>query len=445
MASAYAAFCGPARSSQRSVVTSVSGTSTTSSSFKILGTIPGMAHREASGSRPVINDVAAFSAWPVFGDEEVSAAVRVLKSGKVNYWTGTEGHSFEDEFAGYVGTRHAVALANGTVALEAALLGIGFQAGDEAIVTPRSFVASASSVALAGGTPIFADVDRKSGNLDPIAVEQAISPRTRAIIAVYLAGRPCEMDSLSRIARDRNIPLIEDCAQAHGAKHRGRRLGSIGTVGTWSFCQDKIITTAGEGGMITTSDADVWRRVWEHKDHGKSYDRVFNQIHPSGYRWIHEGIGTNWRMTEVQSAIGRVMLRKLDDLVARRRANAKILDDRLAESAALRVEPPAPHEESSYYKYYFYVRQEYLKSGWSRNRIMDEVTALGIPCYSGSCSELYREASFLRRGLGPPAPLPVAKELGESSLMLLVDPTLDDWAMNRAADAVNSVMRDATR
>lgn len=404
-----------------------------------------MGHSVKEVLPPCRNEPHFFAHWPVFGEDEISAATSVLASGKVNYWTGNEGRSFENEFSEFAGTERAVALANGTLALEAALIGIGFQPGDEAIVTPRSFVASASPVVLAGGIPIFVDVDRKSGNLDPKAVERAISPRTRAIIAVHLGGRPCDMDALTAIAESRNIALIEDCAQAHGARYRGRCVGSIGIVGAWSFCQDKIMSTAGEGGMLTTSDETIWRRVWEYKDHGKSFERVHRQDHASGYRWVHDGIGTNWRMTEVQSAVGRVELRRLEGWVNRRRQNARILDARLQESAALRIEVPAEFEVHAYYKYYFYVRPDALKPDWSRDRIMDSVGSFGVPCYSGSCSEIYLERGFADRGFSPPSRLPVARELGETALMLLVHPTLGETDMNYAAGVVNDVMREATR
>ena len=395
------------------------------------------------GSREI--DASALGLWPVVGPEEISAATQVLASGKLNYWTGDEGRSFETEFADSINSKYAVALANGTVAIDAALIGIRFKAGDEAIVTPRSFVASASCVVNAGGRPVFVDVDRRSGNLDPEAVEAAITPRTRAIIAVHLAGWPCDMDALSSIAADRGISLIEDCAQAHGARYRDRAVGSIGRVGTWSFCQDKIMTTAGEGGMLTTDDEEVWRRAWEYKDHGKSYDATIRRDHPSGYRWVHQGIGTNWRLTEIQSAIGRVALRNLDAWVLRRRSNAAILDKRLVENHALRIEIPATHEHHSYYKYYFYVREESLRTGWSRCRIMDSVAARGVPCFSGSCSEIYREHGFASRGFEPKMRLPVAKELGETSLMLLVHPTLDASQMHLIADVVNDVVAESTR
>lgn len=383
--------------------------------------------------------------WPFFAEDEIEAAVAVLRSGKVNYWTGGEGRAFEQEVAASSGTKYGVAMMNGSVAIEAALVACGVQPGDEVIVTPRSFMASASSAVLVGARPVFADIDRRTGNLDPAAVERVLTPKTKAIVAVHLAGWPCDMDRLRDLAESKGIVLVEDCAQAHGATWRGRPVGGLGTLATWSYCQDKILTTGGEGGAITTNEEHLWRECWELKDHGKSYEAVYHREHAPGYRWLHERFASNWRMTEVQSSIGRVILRKLGGWVAARRRNAERLLQGLADLAALRLEHPAEHEGHAYYKFYAYVRPEALASGWSRDRIMAEVEQLGVPCYSGSCSELYREKAFRDSGFVPPEPLPVAQELGETSLMLLVHPTLTDDHLDQAIAAVRQVVGQATR
>ncbi len=208
--------------------------------------------------------------WPSFTSEEASAVSRVLLSNRVNYWTGTEGRDFETEFAAWAGSRRAIAVANGTLALDLALVGLGVAAGDEVIVTPRSFIASVSCVVNAGATPIFVDVDPDSGNLSVETIERGLSSRTKAIIPVHLSGWPCDMAPIMELARARGISVVEDCAQAHGARYHGRSVGSIGDVGAWSFCQDKIMTTGGEGGMVTTDDEALWSRMWSYKDHGKS-------------------------------------------------------------------------------------------------------------------------------------------------------------------------------
>ncbi len=389
--------------------------------------------------------VIPFAPWPYFESDEIEAAVQVLQSGKVNYWTGQEGRIFEREFAEYVGTKHAIALHNGTVAIELALYAMGVGEGDEVITTPRTFIASASAAVMRGAKPVFADVDRESGLITAETIEKVITPRTKAIIVVHLAGWPADMDPIMELARKHNLWVIEDCAQAHGAKYKGKSVGSIGHAGAWSFCQDKILTTGGEGGMLTLNDDELWSRAWSFKDHGKSYDAVYYRQHPPGFRWLHEDFGTNWRMLEVQSAIGRVILRKLDGWIEKRRANAHYLSERFRQIPALRV-PEVPADlYHAYYKYYVYVCPEMLRPGWSRDRIMQEVSHAGIPCMSGSCSEIYLEKAFTNRGWQPAERLPVARELGETSLMFLVHPTLTMEHIEATADVVEQVMQEALR
>ncbi|MFC1465582.1 MAG: DegT/DnrJ/EryC1/StrS family aminotransferase [Candidatus Brachytrichaceae bacterium NZ_4S206] len=364
------------------------------------------------------------SPWPIFESDEIEAVERVLRSGKVNYWTGQEGRLFEKEFAEYVGTDYAVALHNGTVALELALYALGIGDGDEVITTPRTFIASASAIVMRGATPVFADVDRDSGLITAESIEEVITPKTKAIIVVHLAGWPADMDPIMELADRYQLKVIEDCAQAHGARYKGRSVGSIGHVGAWSFCQDKILTTGGEGGMITTNDPEIWSRAWSFKDHGKSYDAVYHRQHPPGFRWLHESFGTNWRMLEVQAAIGRVALRKLDGWVVKRRANAQFLSERLRGVPALRIPEPPQGIYHSYYRLYAYVVPAKMKPDWNRDRVLESIAAQGVPAFSGSCSEVYLEKAFIKANLQPRFRLPVAKELGETSLAFLVHPTL---------------------
>jgi dTDP-4-amino-4,6-dideoxygalactose transaminase len=383
-------------------------------------------------------------AWPFFAADELDAAVQVLQSGQVNYWTGDEGRQFEAEFAAFTGCKHAVALANGTVALECALKVLGVGLGDEIITTSRTFIASASSAVMLGARPIFADVDRESQNITAESIRRVLTPRTKAIIAVHLAGWPCEMDDIVALARARGIKVVEDCAQAHGATYKGRPIGSLGDVAAFSFCQDKIMTTAGEGGMVTTNSDELWNTMWSLKDHGKSYDAVYHREHPSGFRWLHESFGTNWRLSEIQSAVGRIQLTKLPKWVSVRRKYAKTLTNRLAALPGLRVTLPPEHIEHAYYKYYAFVRPEMLRPGWTRDRIIEAINAEGIPCFSGSCSEIYLEKAFPSEWR-PQERLAVARELGETSLMFLVHPTLTEEHIRAACAAVEKVMSDATR
>ncbi len=386
----------------------------------------------------------AFPPWPTFSDDEIEAASHVLKTGKVNYWTGDEGRQFEKEFATFAGCSHAVALANGTVALECALKALEIGPGDDVVTTSRTFIASASCAVMLGARPVIADVDRESQNITVDTIRAALTPKTKAIVAVHLAGWPCEMDDIVALAHERGIKVVEDCAQAHGATYRGRPVGSLGDVAAFSFCQDKIMTTAGEGGMVTTNSADLWSAMWSLKDHGKSYDAVYHREHAPGFRWLHELFGTNWRLTEVQSAVGRVQLRKLPLWMRARQKHAALLSACFAELPGLRITTPPEYVGHSYYKYYVFVRPEALRAGWTRDRILAEIIAKGIPCFSGSCSEIYREKAFPQEWR-PAKPLPIAQELGETSLMFLVHPTLTSEDIARTCGIVKQVIREALR
>lgn len=390
-------------------------------------------------TRPVAQPTAP---WPVCGEDEQEAALRVLRSGKLNYWTGEEGRLFEKEFADFVGVSHAVAVANGTVGLELALAVLDIGPGDEVIVPSRTFIATASAVVMRGATPVCADVDRDSQNITVDTILQQLTPRTRAIIPVHLAGWPCDMEPILELARQRDLRVIEDCAQAHGARYRGRHVGSLGDLGVFSFCQDKIMTTGGEGGMVVTNSPSLWRKAWSFKDHGKCYDAVHSQHHRAGFRWLHKSFGTNWRMTELQSALGRVALRKLSQWVELRRRNAAILHECLQGLDALRTPAPPDRNFHSYYKFYTFVRPRKLRSDWDRDRVMQEIGDQGVPCFSGSCSEIYLEEAF-HDDLMPAERLPVSRELGETSLILQVHPTLTAKHLEDIVQAVSQVVSQA--
>lgn len=385
--------------------------------------------------------------WPTYGEEELSVATRVLRSGHVNYWTGDEGRSFEREYAAYVGQAHGIALMNGTVALEAALRAVGVGAGDEVVVPARTFIATASAVIACGAQPVVCDVDPVSGNASAETIERAVGPRTRAVIPVHIGGWPCDMSAITELATGRGLAVIEDCAQAHGATWAGKQVGSFGDVGAFSFCQDKIISTCGEGGMAVTDREPLWRRMWEYKDHGRGWDAVQEARARGGctYQPVYETFGTNWRMTEVQAAVGRLQLRKLDRWVSERRANAASLDDLLGSIPGIRVTVPSRVAGHAYYRYYAYVDTDALRGGWSRDRILGEVSAAGVPCGSGVCPEIYLEAAFTSRGIAPSTRLPNARLLGETSLMFLVHPTVGAAEMCAVSDVVARVMKQAVR
>jgi len=384
-----------------------------------------------------------FSPWPSFTEEEANAVRNVLLSNKVNYWTGQECREFESEFAGFADADHAIALANGTVALDLALKGLGVGPGDEVVVTPRTFLASVSSIVTAGATPVFADVDRDSQNITPTTVREVITPRTKAIVCVHLAGWPCEMDGFIELAEEHGLYIIEDCAQAHGARYKGSSVGSLGHVGCWSFCQDKIMTTGGEGGMVTTNDETLWKSMWAFKDHGKSWDAVYEREHPPGFRWLHESFGTNWRMTEMQGVIGRIQLQRISEWHQQRLANSKRIWKIARELTGLRVPDVPDHVEHGAYKCYVFVEPEKLRKGWSRDRIQQAIVEAGVPCFSGSCSEVYLEKAFDGTDWRPEKRLPVARELGETSLMFLIHPTLTEAEIEKTCAVLTDVMERA--
>jgi len=386
-----------------------------------------------------------FAPWPYFERKELYAVQKVLRSGKVNQWTGNEVYNFEGEYADYLGVKYAVALMNGSVALDVALLVLGIGPGDEVIVPSRTFLTTASCIVLKGAIPMFADVDPDSGNVSLDSVKKVCTSKTKAVIAVHLAGWPCQLDRLRDFCNLKGIYLVEDCAQAHGAKYKGRPVGSFGDVACFSFCEDKIITTGGEGGLLVTNNRDIWKTVWSFKDYGRDYDTVFNKKHSFGFRWLVKSAGTNYRMTEMQATIGRVMLSRLDGWVKKRRKLAEILSTGFEKLFALRVTHPNEDYYHSYYKYYVYVQPARLRQGWSRDRILQVLQGKGIPCSIGVCPEVYLEGLFKKLRRRKEERLPVAKQLGETSMMFLVHPTLNEDNMYYILAEMQKILKKATK
>lgn len=362
--------------------------------------------------------------WPFYADDEIDAVTAVLRSGRVNQWTGPDVFAFEHACSVRFGGGRPIALANGSVALELALRAFGIGPGDEVIVSPRSFIASASCVRLVGATPVFADVDRDSGNITAQTIAAVITDRTRAIIPVHLAGWPTDVPAIMDLVRARGIKVIEDCAQAHGAEINQQSVGSFGDAAAFSFCQDKIISTGGEGGLVTIKDEDAWAWAWSFKDHGKNHAKAMAPPgDPGMFRWLHDRIGTNWRLAAPQAAIGVVQLRKLDDWRRTRTANAEIWAKELARVAGLRVPLPAGNSQRhAFYKLYFYIDTGTDEEAASlRSEILRKSAQAGLRVFSGSCSEIYLEQAF--SDLSPPD-CPVSRSLGARSLMVEVHPTL---------------------
>ena len=377
-----------------------------------------------------------FKPWPSFTKREANKIQEILLSNKVNYWTGNQGKLFEDKFSQFSNANYSVAVANGTVALDLALIALQVKKGDEVIVTPRSYVASASAIRNSGAKPIFVDVDYNSQNISPIKIEEKITKKTKAIICVHFAGWPCEMDHIKKIADKYNLKIIEDCAQAHGALYKGNPIGALGDIGAWSFCQDKIITTGGEGGMVTCNNKDYWKKIWSFKDHGKSLDEINKlkekNIKNTSFKFIHNSIGTNWRLTEIQSALGLIQLDYIKKWNKKRTENAKNIIQAAKKNNIFRTPIIPKHITHAFYKLYLFV------NGGSklRDELLYKINNQGVPCYTGGCSEIYREKAF---GSYKKGYLKTAAELGDTSLMFLVHPTLTKNEINKTCEVINSI------
>lgn len=392
------------------------------------------------------------SSWPSYSKEESRKAAKVLLSNNVNYWTGQECRMFEKEFARFSDSKYAVAVMNGTVAIDLALKALEIGNNHEVIVTSRSFIASVSAIVNAGATPIFCDVCENSQNIKTSNVEKLIGPKTKAILCVHLAGYPCEMRNIKKLANKHKLYVIEDCAQAHGAKYEGKSVGSLGHIGCWSFCQDKIMTTGGEGGMVTTNSKKLWSKMWSYKDHGKSYNSVYKKVHKKGFRWVHDDFGTNWRMMEIQAALGRIQLKKMKNWTRKRNSNQNRIWKVCKKIPALRVPEFNDKSWSGYhignvhaaYKCYVFVRPEELKKSWNRDNIIHELNKCGVQCFSGSCSEIYLEKAFKKANIGPPKRLKVAKNLGETSIMFPIHPSLTRHELDLIEGSIINVMKKAS-
>lgn len=376
--------------------------------------------------------------WPIFSDKMITNVSEVLKSGKVNQWTGTKVTTFEKLFAEYFGVKHAIANANGTTAIELCLIALNLNKGDEVIVTPRTFIASASSVVVCGGIPVFCDVDLNSQNITLEGIKAKITDKTKGVILVHLAGWPADLEEICSYCKERGLWVIEDCAQSHGAKYNGKYAGTYGDMAAWSFCQDKIITTGGEGGMITTDNTELFKKAWSHKDHGKGYDTVFNTQHPPGFRWLHDNIGTNWRLTEMQASLGIDALEELDKWIKHRQLIAKLYTDNLKNIPGVRVTIPTDNIEHAYYKYYFFIRPEFFVDD-GRNKIIKDLTDSSVAAFVGSCGEVYLEKALKYLNVET---LANSKFLSETAIMLLCDPTI---SVDKADNDIKIVIKTLSK
>ena len=372
--------------------------------------------------------------YPFYNKNIIEKVTKILKSGRVNFWTGNECKKFEKEFSKYVENKYAVALSNGSVALELALKALRLKKGDEIIVSPRSFIISASCTLNLGLKPIFADID-DNGNMNIDEIKRAYNKNVKAIIVVHLNGMSCDLDPILKFAKKNKIFLIEDCAQAHGAIYKGRKVGSFGHISTWSFCQDKIISTGGEGGMISTNNKKLWLKIWSLKDHGKNYKSVFYKKHKIGFKWLHDDFGSNYRMTEMQAVIGREQLKSLGKQIKKRNLIASLYLNELKDyylKYDILKKPnfkcqTCPLKQNlkkcnkcihAFYRLNLFIDKNKIK----QNQLIQQLHKNKINCGVGSCPEIYREKIFKKLKLYPKKRLPNAKLLGETSIMFPINP-----------------------
>jgi len=370
----------------------------------------------------------------MYTSKQIKKVSIVLKMNKTNYWTGNECKKFEKEFSNYHGNKYSVAVSNGSVALEIALKALNLKKTDKVIVTPRSFIISASCVLNLGLKPIFADVD-DNGNLSIEGIKLAYNKNVKAIILVHLNGLSCDMDPILNFAKKNKIYLIEDCSQAHGAVYKNKKVGSFGDISTWSFCQDKIISTGGEGGMISTNNKKLWLKCWSLKDHGKNYQSVFHKKHKTGFRWLHDDLGSNYRMTEMQAAIGREQLKLLDQQIKKRNFIAKLYLNELKDfyqKYNILKKPDfkcetCPLKDSekkcnkcvhSFYRLNLFINKKKI----NLTKLIEKINNNNIKCNIGSCPEIYREKIFKKLKIYPKKRLQNAKLLGEISIMFPINP-----------------------
>ncbi|TPG42878.1 DegT/DnrJ/EryC1/StrS family aminotransferase [Sphingomonas koreensis] len=381
------------------------------------------------------------SRWPCFEADEIEAVAAVLASGRVNALVhGDETRAFERAFADFVGVEHAIAVANGTLALELALHALGIGRGDEVIVPARSFFATASCVAAVGATPVFADIDPGSQTIAPDSAARMIGPRTRAIVCVHLSGWPCDMARLRELCDAAGVFLVEDCAQAHGAAIHGRRVGSFGDIAAFSFCTDKIMSTGGEGGMVTTADRALWARAWAYKDHGKDPDRLRTATPGNAFRYMHDSFGSNFRLTEMQAAIGRRQLAKLPVWLRRRQANAEALRAALRDHPAIECPPIPDGTTPAWYRCNVQVRPAALPHGLGVEDVVGRLRAQGIACASGGCPDMSRETAFRGRHVRTDGGLPVAQQVAARNIMFAVDHSFEPQTMVAVAGALRGVL-----
>ena len=363
--------------------------------------------------------------WPNFSQDLITKLGGVISSGKINYTTGPYGERFEKKFSKFIGNKYAIAVCNGTAALEVAIKSLKLPKKSEIIVPARSFFASASCIVNTGHIPVFVDVDLLTQNISLSDIKKKISKRTKVIICVHLAGLPCEMYAIKNFARKNNLKIIEDCSQAHGASINNKEVGSFSDVSTWSFCNDKIISTLGEGGIISTNNKKIYKFCKKYINHGTTLKKIQNQ---EKFIYNKDLFGTNLRLTEIQSFAGLEQLKCLKQTQKKRQKIAKDYLKLISKYKKYFFSYYPPKQiRSAWYRFYFFIKPNVRNHKKIRLDIIRDLIIRNLRCFSGSCPEIYLEKSFKKLKNFKIKRLKNCKILGETSLALDVNHTLNFW------------------
>ncbi len=382
--------------------------------------------------------------WPIVSNQEIKLVNNVLKSNKLNYWTGENCKKFEEEFSKLIKTKYSISLANGSVGLDIAIKSLNLKKNSEVIVTPRSYISSVTSVINQGLTPVFADIDLNSQNIEYETIIKKITKNTKAILVVHLGGMPANMTKIISFAKKNKIKIIEDCSQAHGAKINNKYVGTFGDISIWSFCNDKILNTLGEGGIIATKSFMIYKKLWALKDCGKNFSKFKKFKKKNKFKWVHDFEGTNLRMTEVQAAIGRYQLKKLTTWVNMRNYISKKIISICKNFKSIRTQIVPSKFLNSYYRCYIFLDYKHIKKGWTREKILQYLNTNGIYCDVGSCPEIYKEKFLSKQKHINLKSLKNANLIGKSSIAFKVFPNIYKTTLNNKLSKLNKFFNEIT-
>ena len=361
--------------------------------------------------------------WPNFSKDLISNVGRIIGSGKINYTEGPYGIKFEKEFSKFIGNKYSIAICNGTAALEVAIKSLRLPKNSEIIVPARSFFSSASCIVNTGYNPVFADVNLLTQNITINEIKRKITKKTKAIICVHLAGLPCDMPSIKKLANKKKIKIIEDCSQAHGASINNKQVGSFGDISTWSFCNDKIMSTLGEGGMISTNKKNLYEFCKRYINHGTNYK---NNKKTEKFIYNKDYFGTNLRITEIQSFAGLEQLKNLKKIQNKRENISKIYFDLISNyQDFFNYYYPSKKIKSAWYRLYFFLKSDVKNYQKIRFKIIKDLRKNNLKCFTGSCPEIYLEKAFKKLNNFKPVRLKNCKILGETSIALDINHTLE--------------------